>query len=351
MLKGRPVNSAVSTPEQSLPGWRKALTGLGRIEALPILLASLALVLAFGLYEPRFFRQANLINILRNSSFLIIISCGQMLALVVGGFDLSVGAVVALASITSASVMVALDPLLPNQVALVIALGILAALLVGALVGLVNGLCVALLKVPPFIVTLGTMSVASGVALYATTGIPIYGMPKAFMSSLGQARWWGLPVAVYITAGVVAALWWVLKWTRLGRHIYAIGGNEYAARVSGVRVNLYTIFTYVLCSILAALTGVLLTARLGSGEGTMGGEFIMESIAAAVLGGVAIGGGLGRAQYVAVGAVFLTLVTNGMNLLRVDSKLQSIVIGIILVLGIALDRLRRGPKNNGGLGG
>ena len=217
--------------------------------------------------------------------------------------------------------------------------------------GLVNGLCVALLKVPPFIVTLGTMSIASGVALYATTGIPIYGMPEAFMSSLGQARWLGLPVAVYITAAVVAALWWVLKWTRLGRHIYAIGGNSHAARVSGVRVNLYTVVTYLLCSILVALTGILLTARLGSGEGTMGGEFIMESIAAAVLGGVAIGERVGRAQLVAVGAIFLTLVTNGMNLLRVDSKLQSIVVGIILVLAIALDRFRRGPKNDGGLGG
>jgi ribose transport system permease protein len=169
------------------------------------------------------------------------------------------------------------------------------------------------------------------------------------MSSLGQARWLGLPVSVYITTLIVILLWWVMKWTRLGRHIYAIGGNNRAARVSGVRVDLYTIITYTLCGLLAAMTGVLLTARIGSGEGTMGGEFIMESIAAAVLGGVAIGGGVGRAQFVAVGAVFLTLVTNGMNLLRVDSKLQTIVIGVILVIGIALDRFRRGPKRDGGL--
>lgn len=321
--------------------WRASFRSLLELEALPILVAILVLFLFFGLYQPRFFRYGNLINILRNSSDLVIISSGQMLALVIGGFDLSVGAVVALSSITAALSMVGLMAIMPDQVALVIAIGVIAALLAGLVVGLVNGLCVALLKVNPFIVTLGTMSLASGLALYITSGIPIYGMPEAFTPGFGQARWLGLPVSVYLTALIVVAMWWMLKWTKLGRYIYAIGGNIHAARVSGVRVNFYTVIAYALCGLLAALTGVLLTSRVGSGEGTMGGEFIMESIAAAVLGGVSIGGGVGRVQFVTLGAIFMVLVTNGMNLLRVDTKLQTIVVGVILIIAIALDKFRR----------
>jgi len=145
---------------------------IGALEVLPIALAVIALLLSFGLLEPRFLRTANLINVLRNSAYLMIISSGQMLVLIIGGFDLSVGAVVALTSVTTALSMVSLSTVIPDTVGLVIALGVLAALITGAAVGFFNGFCVALLKVNPFIVTLGTLSLASGIALYATTGVP-----------------------------------------------------------------------------------------------------------------------------------------------------------------------------------
>jgi len=315
-------------------------SGLAARQSVPLVTALIVLFLFFGLSEPRFFRTYNLINILRNSSFLVIISLGQMLALIVGGFDLSVGAVVALASITSALTMVGLTPALPDQVLAVIALGVLAGLIVGGLVGLINGLCVALLKVPPFIVTLGTMSIATGIALYFTTGLPVYGLPEGFTHWFGRFKWLGLPVPIYISAVMVLSLWWLMNWTLLGRYIYAIGGNPHAARVSGIRVNLNTTLAYVICGLLAALTGILLTARVGTGEGTMGGELIMQSIAAAVIGGVSIGGGVGRVELVALGALFLTLVTNGMNLVKVESKLQTIVVGVILIAAVAVDQFR-----------
>lgn len=311
------------------------------LEALPIIIATCLLFIFFGLKEPRFWQSLNLINVLRNSAYLIIIASGQMLVLITGGFDLSVGAVVGLSSIVTALTMAGAAELAPGHVGLIVASGVVAALLAGSLVGLCNGLCVALLKVNPFIVTLGTMSIATGLTFYVTAGRPIYGMPEAFIFGFGRIRWLGLPASIYLTAAVMLALWLVLNWTRLGRYLYAIGGNPHAAHVSGIPINLCTTVAYLYCGMLAALAGVLLTAKVGSGEGTMGGNYMLESIAAAVLGGVSLGGGVGRVEFVILGGFFLTMVTNGMNLMWVDSRYQTIVVGALLILAVALDRIRR----------
>lgn len=309
------------------------------VGVLPAIL--ILLFLFFGLYEPNFSRAANIINVFRNASYLMIIASGQMLVLIIGGFDLSVGAVVALTSVTSALVMVTLATAMPEHLILIIALGAIAGLLVGSAIGVFNGLCVALLKVSPFMVTLGTMSIAFGIALFTTAGVPVYGMPDEFTRGFGRMRWLGLPVAIYLTIVILVLLWFVMRWTKLGQYIYAIGGNIDAARVSGIPTTFYLVITYTMCAFLAAITGVLLTARVGSGEATLGGPLMLESIAAAVIGGVSLRGGVGRIELVALGALFLALVTNGMNLMRVDSKLQTIVIGVVLILAVALDRLRR----------
>lgn len=331
------VQSQVDRPLES-PLWRRVVQRSLSIGVLPILL--LALFLFFGLYEPKFWRAANLINVLRNSSYLMIISSGQMLVLIIGGFDLSVGAVVALTSVAAALTMASLYVSMPESAYLVIVIGVVVALVVGSLVGVVNGLTVAILKVNPFMVTLGTMSIAFGIALYTTTGVPVYGMPDEFTREFGRLRWFNLPVSIYLTAGILLVLWWVMNWTKLGRYIYAIGGNIHAARVSGIPTLVYIVATYTMCSFLAAVTGVLLTARVGSGEATLGPTLMLESIAAAVIGGVSLRGGVGRIELVALGALFLALVTNGMNLIRVDSKIQTIVVGAVLILAVGLDRLK-----------
>ncbi len=320
--------------------WRKIVT----IEIWPIMVSTIAIFIFFAVKEPRFLKVQNFVNILRNSSYLVIISSAQMLVLVIGGFDLSVGSVIAVSSITTALTMIRVSSVFPGQIAFVIAVGIVAAVIVGALVGLINGVCVGVLKVPAFMVTLASMSIASGVALYITQGVPIYGMPDAFTRGFGRLDLLHIPIPVYISGIVVLALWFVLTWTKFGRSIYAIGSNIHAARVSGIPVGAITIITYTLAGALAAATGILLTARVGSGEGTMGETFVMDSIAAAVLGGVSLRGGIGRIYFVAVGAVFLSLVTNGLNILRVDSKLQTIIIGIILISAVALDRIRSKDK-------
>jgi ribose transport system permease protein len=308
----------------------------------PLLVIIVLLFLFFGLYEPKFWRASNLINVLRNSSYLMIISAGQMMVLIIGGFDLSVGAVVALTSVTTALTMTALYILYPDMLWLAITAGIGAGLLVGATIGVVNGLTVALLRASSVVVTLGTLSVATGIAYYVTTGVPVYGMPDAFTRGLGSSQLFGLPVAVFIMLVVLAALWWVMNWTRFGRYVYAIGSNVQAARVSGVPTGRYIVATYAICSVLAAVTGVLLTARVSSGEAALGQTLMLESIAAAVIGGVSLRGGVGRVELVALGALFLTMVTNGMNLIRVDSKLQIIVLGITLVVAVGLDRIQLG---------
>lgn len=310
---------------------------------LPVLLIVLVAVIA--LIEPRFLRPSNIFNVLRNASFLAIVSAGQMLVLIVGGFDLSVGAVVALTSIVTATAMAALMQVMPEAVTLVIFLGVGAGILAGAGVGLVNGLCVAFLRVSPFMVTLGMLSIASGIALYYTTGIPVYGMPREFTKEFGRASILGLPAAIFIALALIAAVYFIQRRTKLGRYIYAIGGNLQAARVSGVPVNFYLISAYVLCSALAAVTGVLLTARIGSGQATMGSTLMLESIAAAVIGGVSLRGGIGRVEMVALSALFLSVISNGMNLVRIDSKIQTLVLGVVLILAVAFEQWNERRRN------
>lgn len=312
---------------------------------LPLL--TIALIAVIGLVEPRFFNQLNIFNVLRNSSFLMIAAAGQMLVLIVGGFDLSVGAVAALTSVTTAMTMAALANTMPESTTTVILLGVAAGLGCGIVVGLVNGLCVALLRVSPFMVTLGTLSIASGVALYMTTGIPVYGMPDQFTKGFGRALFLGLPLPFWIALLILVVIWIIQRQTKLGRYLYAIGGNVQAARVSGVPVTFYLVTAYVLCSLLAAVTGVLLTARVGSGQATVGTTLMLESIAAAVIGGVSLRGGVGRVEMVALSALFLSIITNGMNLVKIDSKLQPVVMGLVLIVSVALElrserRRRRG---------
>lgn len=317
-----------------------------RVGLLPILLM---LSIAFmAVFEQKFFGVNNIFNVLRSTSFLAIVAAGQMLVLIVAGFDLSVGAVIALTSTVMAKSMAALGAVFPEQNFIIITLGILCGLGCGVFIGLINGLCVAFLKVSPFMVTLGTLSIATGLALLLTQGIPVYGMPNGFVKDFGRALWFGLPTTVYVALAIILAVWFMQTRTKFGRYLYAVGGNLQAAIVSGVPARLNVIMAYVLCSMLAATAGILMTARLGSGQASMGGNSMMlQSIAAAVIAGVSLRGGVGRVELVALGALFLSILTNAMNLLRVNSKMQVVVLGFILVIAAALEELARRRRRHG----
>lgn len=316
----------------------------GRIGLLPALLV--ALIACMSAIDPQFYGIINILNILRNASFLAIVACGQALVIIAGGFDLSVGAVVALASVVTAKTMAAAAVAFPGNNALIIASGIAAGLGCGLLVGLVNGFCVAKLKVSGFVVTLGTMSATAGVGLMITSGIPVYGMPEPFVKGFGRAQVFGLPTAVYLALAVILVTMFVQRRTLFGRYVYAIGGNVDAAVVSGVSIQRHIVGTYVLSSVLAALTGILLTAQVGSGQASFGGDRMMlQSIAAAVIGGISLRGGVGRVEIVAISALFLTILGNALNLLHIDSRLQPVFLGVIMVAAVALDELSRRRKS------
>ena len=317
---------------------RRALL-FGEAGVLPTLFV--ALVIALSIAQPYFLAGQNIVNVLRNASFLIIAASGQMLVLIVGGFDLSIGAVIALTSVVSASVMAGLPGWGVHGTGLIILLGVLAGLGCGLAVGLANALCVAVLRVPPFMATLGTMSIANGLGLLLTNGIPVYGMPDSYVAAVGRAIVLHLPIALYAAAVVVILLWCLLNLTRIGRYIYASGGNIQAAMVSGINTRAMLVLAYVLSSLLGSVTGLLLTAEIGSGQATTGDALMLESLAAAVLGGVSLRGGVGRVELVALGAIFLLTLTNAMDLMRVDTRLQTIVLGGILGGAVSLEVLGR----------
>nr|WP_276556114.1 ABC transporter permease [Bradyrhizobium elkanii] len=315
----------------------------GRVGFLPALLV--LLVAGMSAVDPQFYGIINILNILRNASLLAIVACGQALVIIAGGFDLSVGAVVALASVVTAKTMAAAATAFPGNNALIIASGMAAGLGSGAVVGLVNGFCVAKLKVSGFVVTLGTMSATAGVGLMITNGIPVYGMPDIFVKGFGRAQALGLPTAVHVALVIIIVMVFAQRRTLFGRYVYAIGGNVDAAIVSGVAIQRHVVGTYVVSSMLAALTGILLTAQVGSGQASFGGDRMMlQSIAAAVIGGVSLRGGVGRIEIVAISALFLTILGNALNLLHVDSRLQPVFLGVIMVAAVALDELSRRSK-------
>lgn len=312
---------------------RYLLVNLG---VLPLLL--MAALLIFSLLSSHFLTYDNFINLLRQSVYLILIALGQMLALATGGFDLSVGTVVALTSVISAIVMNHLGD--DYSAFITILLGCGAGLLAGLAVGLVNGVGIALGSVSPFIMTLGVQSIGLGLALALTGGVPVEDLPSEFSDWLGFGLVLGLPVPVLVTIVIAAAMLVLMVKMPLGTHLLAVGGNPKAAELSGVSVKKTLIFAYALCALLASACGILLTARVNSGEANMGSFFALESIAACVIAGVSLRGGVARVDSVVLGAIFIALVQNGMNLANIGSYLQMVVLGVMLVLAVVADKFR-----------
>lgn len=298
---------------------------------LPLMLVAACVLTA--LYEPRFLKTANLMNVLRNASFLTVISAGQMMVMIVGGFDISVGALVALTSVSTAMALVFLADWGMAGVGFLV-LGCLVGLLPALLVGLCNGLLVSFGRISPFLVTIGTMSIATGLAAYATGGSPIYNLPAIFLETLGNGRLLGVPGVAFMAAAVVLALWYLQSQSRHGRYFYAVGGNEKAARQTGIDTRTYMCAAYVVSALLAGLTGILLTARVGSGEATLGGNLVLQSISVAVIAGVSLKGGVGKVQNIVLSSLFLSVLGNAMSLARVDSKYHVIVIGLVVLIAV-----------------
>lgn len=309
-----------------------------KLGILPFLLV--IAIIVFASMSDNFLTGRNLMNVLRQSVYLMIVSMGQMLALLTGGFDLSVGTILALTSVVGALVMASVYTAMPDAIWLAIALGCIAGVAAGTLIGVCNGIGVAFFGVSPFMMSLGMTSVGFGVALFLTGGTPVYGMPQAFGDIFGFGTLFGIHSPIYVAAIIAVLLFVFLYRTRFGRYIYAVGGNLKAAQLSGINTRSTLLWTYVLCAALAAVAGMLLTARLDTGEANIGASMPLQSIAACVIAGVSLRGGVGRMENVVLGALFIGLVQNGMNLARIESYLQTVVLGGLLILAVIADQIR-----------
>lgn len=309
-----------------------------RLGVLPFFLV--AALIVFSLVSSQFLSLQNLTNVARQSVYLVLVSLGQMLVLISGGFDLSVGTAIAITSVVSAMAMVALIAMMPDLIWLAVLLGAFAGVFAALLIGTVNGLGIAQFGVSPFIMTLGVQSIGAGIALYLTGGVPVSGLPMEFGNFFGFGRMLGIPVPVLFAVGAIILVWLVMNRTRFGAHLYAVGGNLKAASLSGVNTKQVLFLAYVACAILASVAGVLMTARVESGETNLGGTIALESIAACVIAGVSLRGGIGRVENVVLGAFLIVLLQNGMNIAQIGSYLQMILLGSLLVLAVILDQVR-----------
>jgi ribose transport system permease protein len=297
----------------------------GREIGLPVIVVGLTVL--FAANSEVFLSLPNFRNIGVSAAALAAVSFGQTFAILTAGLDLSVGSIVALVSIVGAIVMRDYG----------IAAGLIASLATGAGVGLVNGIVITRFKVFPFIATLAMMSIVSGLALSLSGGVAVTGLPGAF-ADLAYELVLGIPVPVIIALMVLLVASIVLKYTRLGRRIYAVGGNEEAARLSGIQIRTVKVAAYVFSGICAAVGSIILTARVASGQPSLGTTLPLESVAAVVLGGISLFGGRGSVVGVAFGVLFVSILSNGLNLLNVPSYTQMMVIGGALILAVALDQ-------------
>lgn len=308
-----------------------------RFGILPILLV--VVILFFGLQEPRFLSQVNLMNVARQSTFLMIVAMAQMFVLIVAGMDLSVGALIGLVTVVAGLTMKGLvaagyDP------GIAIAAGILAGLGVSLVVGLLNAVCVALIGLSPFITTLGTMTALTGISLTVSGGVPVGGIPREFSQVFSIHRYLGLQMPIIATIVIFVIGFIILNRSILGRYLYAVGSNARAARLSGINTVRVAFTAYMICALIAGVAGLLVLARTSTGGAGVGSEYGLQSVTACVIAGVSLFGGTGRIGGVVLGALFLALLSNGMNILQIQSYSQMVVLGFILILALIGDRVR-----------
>lgn len=309
--------------------------------ALPIALA--VLFLGFAVADDRILSPANLLNIAQQTSYVALFAMAQAVVIITRGFDLSLGSAVSMVSVGAAVAMTAAVAHGSDPVP-VLVIGLAAGLALGVTTGLFNGVVVALLGVSPFVATLGSYNIAIGIATTLSGGKPVQGMPDLFSMLLYRGTTLGVPAAIVIAVIVGLMLHLTLTRTVFGRSLYIVGTNPRAAAVAGIPVKRVLVYVYVLCSSLAALGALMLTARTGSGEPNLGGSLSLQAIAAAVVGGTSLGGGRGGVGTAVLGALFVTILSNGMNLTRIDGYVQMVVLGAIVIIGVVLDRARAGTR-------
>lgn len=320
---------------EEIPGARSAdgVSTLRRYLQQFALLIALALMMTMAsTISPYFLTVDNMINVARQVALTAILGAGMTIVIISGGIDLSIGGVLALCSVTCAGTIAATGS---------IVLGILVSLVVGAAFGAVNGIITATLNIQPFIVTLATMGIARGLALIFTGARPISVLDYSAFSFIGQGYLGPIPIPVVIMVVIFGIVAFLLRMTKFGRYVFAIGGSEPASRIAGIKVNRYKLFIYAFNGVLVGLTAILFTSRLMSGTPTLGLGYELTAITMVILGGTSFLGGQGTIWGTLIGAAILGVLVNGLNLLGVSTYYQDLAIGVVILIAVIVDQLLR----------
>lgn len=310
---------------------------LKKFSSLTTLIALIALMIVVTIINPSFLRTDNLLNLLLQVTANGFIAFGMTFVILTGGIDLSVGAILALSSALTAGFMVSGMP---------VWLAVILALIIGGLLGMVNGLFVAFGKLAPFIVTLATMTTYRGFTMVFTDGNPITkGLGDSFLFQyIGQGYLFGIPFPVILMIIVFVILYILLHKMAFGKSVYAIGGNEKAAYIAGVKLNKVKIIIYSISGMMAAISGLIVTSRLSSAQPGAGASYEMDAIAAVVLGGASLSGGKGRLVGTLIGALIIGVLNNGLTIIGVSAFWQQVVKGLVILIAVLLDRFKSKSK-------
>ncbi|WP_245858772.1 ABC transporter permease subunit [Chryseomicrobium excrementi] len=302
----------------------------GVLQKLVPFLGLFLIITIITILNPDFLSVNNLLNVLRQVSINAIIAFGMTFVILTGGIDLSVGSILALTGAVTAGMMAGgTDPIL----------AMLLGLILGALLGAVNGILISKGNVAPFIATLATMTIYRGLTLVYTEGRPISGLGDSLtFQMLGKGYFFGIPVPVVTMLVSFGILYFILKKTTFGRRVYAVGGNEEASKLSGIKTGRIKIYVYALTGFLSALAALILTSRLNSAQPTAGQMFELDAIAAVVLGGTSLTGGRGWIVGTLIGALIIGVLNNGLNLIGVSSFFQQVVKGLVILFAVLIDR-------------
>ncbi|MDD4220240.1 MAG: ABC transporter permease [Sphaerochaetaceae bacterium] len=306
----------------------RQLESLGTVlQKWGVFIGLILLMLFFSIKSRHFFSIPNFLNIARQTSITAIIAVGMTYVIIINGIDLSVGAIVGLAGVLCAVFItnLGMNPLL----------AIVLVLAVSAVIGLIIGATVAYIKIPPFIITLAMQQIVRGVAFVITSGYPVY-LKNPLMNTIGRGFFLGIPTPVYIMAVIFIAGGFMLHRMRLGRYIYAVGGNIQTARLSGIKVERVIVIVYILIAVFCGISGVILSGRLSSGTPNAGTGFEMDVIAATILGGTSFAGGEGTVFGTLIGALLMGVLSNGLNIMNVDPYIQMIIKGFVIFLAVFL---------------
>jgi ribose/xylose/arabinose/galactoside ABC-type transport system permease subunit len=298
-----------------------------------VYIALLVLIIVMTIASPSFLNVTNIFNILKQNAVYGVLAVGMTFVIVTGGIDLSVGSIVAITACFATK-------LAQDGTTLPVGVAMLVGLLVGLACGVFSGFFIAYTGVPAFIATLATQQIARGIVYVFTDGRPITGVSDSY-KYIGSAAWGVVPVMVVIYALFLVAGTFLLKYSKYGRHVYAVGGNKRAALVSGINVKRTEFLVYVICGICAAVGGLMLSSRVQTGQPAGGEGYEMEAITAAVIGGASLSGGKGTIFGSFIGLLVVAILTNGLDLLNVSSYYQEIIKGVIILLAVLADRVRK----------